>query len=455
MRTKSIVVFSVSLSFLMMANVLLAANEDLFERAPWSASAGLGYADFEGDEVVEDSLYLGLKLGYDIDPRWTLEGVLGIMPHLANNDFEELAPDDDRYRLDSSTWGVRLGGNLLFHLRNTENMRWDPYLSLGGALVYYGDDLGEGHTDQMLLGGGGIFYHFDDEWALRADVRTVITAANTEANLLADLSVNWRWDAKVAPDYEIVGGAQDSDGDGLIDPDEVELGTDPFDPDSDDDGLLDGEEVHEHGTDPLNPDSDYDLLGDGAEVNEHGTDPNLADSDSGGVSDGHEVIDDNTNPLDPSDDLMMFTLDILFDYDKASIRPEYYDQLDIIVKVLDRDPGASAKIEGHADKRPKSKADYNLQLSRQRAESVLDYIADVGGIDRTRLEAEGYGFSRPVAPNDSEENMQKNRRTEIYIRSEKFGGEETAAEQKRVQEEIDAASAQMGSGNSEDEYPVK
>ena len=41
---------------------------------------------------------------------------------------------------------------------------------------------------------------------------------------------------------------------------------------------------------------------------------------------------------------------------------------------------------------------------------------DVGGIARTRLTYKGYGFDRPVAPNDTEENMQKNRRTEIYIR---------------------------------------
>jgi hypothetical protein len=47
---------------------------------------------------------------------------------------------------------------------------------------------------------------------------------------------------------------------------------------------------------------------------------------------------------------------------------------------------------------------------------VLEHLATVGGIDRSRLTSVGYGFTRPVAPNDTEANMQKNRRTEIYIR---------------------------------------
>ena len=67
----------------------------------------------------------------------------------------------------------------------------------------------------------------------------------------------------------------DSDGDGLSDDREEELGTDPNDPDSDDDGLNDGDEVG-LGTDPLNPDSDGDGILDGDEVL-LGTDPNEAD----------------------------------------------------------------------------------------------------------------------------------------------------------------------------------
>jgi hypothetical protein len=69
---------------------------------------------------------------------------------------------------------------------------------------------------------------------------------------------------------------EDSDGDGLSDAKEAELGTDPQDPDSDDDGINDGDEVA-LGTDPNNADSDGDGVSDGAEVTA-GSDPNDASS---------------------------------------------------------------------------------------------------------------------------------------------------------------------------------
>ncbi|MFC4359233.1 lamin tail domain-containing protein [Halobium salinum] len=69
----------------------------------------------------------------------------------------------------------------------------------------------------------------------------------------------------------------DSDGDGLTDAEEKELGTDPNDPDTDGDKIWDGKEVDEYGTDPTEADSDGDGVNDCREVNIFGTDPNDAD----------------------------------------------------------------------------------------------------------------------------------------------------------------------------------
>lgn len=91
----------------------------------------------------------------------------------------------------------------------------------------------------------------------------------------------------------------DSDGDGLLDTEEADLGTDPLDPDTDDDGLYDGEEV-DLGTDPLDGDSDDDGLLDGEEV-DIGTDPLDPDTDDDGLDDGTEV-DLGTDPLDADSD---------------------------------------------------------------------------------------------------------------------------------------------------------
>ncbi|HOC41877.1 MAG TPA: hypothetical protein PKJ99_02575 [Thermoanaerobaculales bacterium] len=94
----------------------------------------------------------------------------------------------------------------------------------------------------------------------------------------------------------------DSDGDGLLDDDEVNVhGTDPLDPDTDDDGLDDGDEVNVYGTDPLDADTDDDGLSDGDEVHVYGTDPLDPDTDDDGLMDGVEVAT-GMDPLDPDTD---------------------------------------------------------------------------------------------------------------------------------------------------------
>ncbi len=396
------------------ASARSGAEEDLFTRAPWYGSLGAGAVLFEGDEPLKDGAVISLRLGRSFGPRWAVETEFGLAPALNGRSY-----GDGRYEVDGSAALFRLGADVLFHPRATRNLRWDPYLSIGAGAHFFSKDryADGGATDFTANAGFGLFYHFNDEWALRADARLLATARDTEFNPLLTLGLAWRWGARAPADLSVVGaGDLDSDGDGLTDAEERRIGTDPFNPDTDGDGLTDFEEVRVYGTDPLNPDSDYDGLTDGAEVRVYKTDPLNPDTDRGGVSDGHEVIEDGTNPLDPRDDLQLFRLNIEFDYDKAVLRPQYHKDLDVIIKVLQRDPGATARIEGHADRRKKSDRNYNLRLSQRRAEAVLDYIAQVGGIARERLNAVGYGFDRPIAPNDTEANMQKNRRTEIYIR---------------------------------------
>jgi outer membrane protein OmpA-like peptidoglycan-associated protein len=411
-------------AFLALAPCLANAQEEtdnLFDRAPWYVSPGVSLIHYEGDEPVNDGVGPSLRLGYDFNEWVSVEGGLHWFPSLDNSEFD----NPDRFQLDDATWAVAGSVDGLLHLRSVENLRFDPYVSAGLMLLYYGDDMGDDNNPETSLNAGaGLFYHFSDVWALRGDYRTGITGADTEFNQFFTIGVNYRWGANVPAAYAVSGGSIDSDGDGLLDSEEAQIGTDPFNPDTDQDGLSDGEEVRTYKTDPLNPDTDLDALKDGGEVLTYKTNPLDRDTDKGGVADGHEVIEDNTNPLDPADDLQLFTLNIEFDYDKADLRPQYYDKLDVVVKVLQRDPMSTARVEGHADKRKTSKRDYNIRLSERRAKAVMEYLINVGGIDRSRLEAHGYGFDRPVAPNDTEENMQKNRRTEIYIRK---GGDAEAS----------------------------
>jgi OOP family OmpA-OmpF porin len=421
-----------------------ASDEDLFDRAPWFATVGGNYYHLEGDQEAKPGFGIFGKLGYSLNSWWDLEGSIHYMPHLSARDQDDLNPGVKA--LDGSTWGLRLGVDVLLHLRNVVERRIDPFLKVGPSLTIFGDDLANGKTEGGAHAGAGVFYHFDDAWALRLDGSVGVQGKEAEFYGLVEIGVSYRFGTarSVAPSYVVAAGPGDidSDGDGLTDREEAGRGTDPFNPDTDGDGLGDGDEVRGtyarlgggDGTspagpypysgapsDPLNPDTDMDGLKDGAEVLAYRTDPLDPDTDKGGVSDGHEVIEDGTNPLDPSDDLQKFTLLIEFDYDKDFIRPQYFADLAPVVKVLQRDPSVTVRVEGHADKRAKSRRDYNQRLSERRAKAVAKYLVEKSGIDASRVTAVGYGFDRPVFPNDTEEHMQHNRRTDVYIRK---GGSE-------------------------------
>ncbi len=96
-------------------------------------------------------------------------------------------------------------------------------------------------------------------------------------------------------------GQEDSDGDGLTNQREIEIGTDPFNPDTDADELNDGEEVLRQNTDPLKADTDGDGLSEGEEVLRRRTDPLNPDTDGDGLNDGEEVRR-GTDPLNPDSD---------------------------------------------------------------------------------------------------------------------------------------------------------
>jgi outer membrane protein OmpA-like peptidoglycan-associated protein len=99
-----------------------------------------------------------------------------------------------------------------------------------------------------------------------------------------------------------------------------------------------------------------------------------------------------------------------FDTGKATIRPESLGRLNIVVEFMKYKKRALIEISGHTDKVGSSKA--NQVLSARRAQACRSYLI-AEGIDGSRITAVGHGDARPVAPNDSEENRQKNRRIEV------------------------------------------
>ena len=105
---------------------------------------------------------------------------------------------------------------------------------------------------------------------------------------------------------------------------------------------------------------------------------------------------------------------IFFDFDKATLRKESFNELENLTKLLNDVPSLKIEISGHTD--GKGSAAYNLTLSDNRAKAVVDYLVGKG-ISKDRLVAKGYGLTRPIATNDTEEGRQLNRRTEFEILS--------------------------------------
>jgi len=113
--------------------------------------------------------------------------------------------------------------------------------------------------------------------------------------------------------------------------------------------------------------------------------------------------------------------DILFDFDKDTLRPDALPTLQKVAEVIAGYPGAPVLIEGYTDS--KGKDGYNLKLSDRRAASVKKWLVENAGADAGHIKTKGWGEAKPVAPNenpdgsDDPDGRQKNRRVEITIKT--------------------------------------
>jgi outer membrane protein OmpA-like peptidoglycan-associated protein len=103
---------------------------------------------------------------------------------------------------------------------------------------------------------------------------------------------------------------------------------------------------------------------------------------------------------------------VFFEFDRADIKPESEVELLEVVRLLQAHPKWKVEVQGHTDS--VGTAMYNQQLSQRRAEAVRQFLIQ-RGIKAERIQARGYGSSRPIAPNTTEEGRALNRRTEILF----------------------------------------
>ncbi len=103
---------------------------------------------------------------------------------------------------------------------------------------------------------------------------------------------------------------------------------------------------------------------------------------------------------------------VFFDFDKWDLRAESHLELNRVVKLLEENPNIVIEMSAHTDSYGSD--EYNFKLSDNRARSVMEYILSKG-ISPERITSQGYGETKPVAPNDTPENRQLNRRVEFTI----------------------------------------
>jgi OOP family OmpA-OmpF porin len=107
------------------------------------------------------------------------------------------------------------------------------------------------------------------------------------------------------------------------------------------------------------------------------------------------------------------TLDIKFDFGKATIQGSYDKDLKDFAAVMKKHPDLKIYIEGHTDNI--GTAAVNKKLSQERADNVKRYLVEKLGVDGSRLTAIGYGEDKPVASNKTEEGRLKNRRVDAVV----------------------------------------
>ncbi len=107
-----------------------------------------------------------------------------------------------------------------------------------------------------------------------------------------------------------------------------------------------------------------------------------------------------------------FKGDFSFDVDSAVLKPGAVDEINRVADVLIKYPKTTISIEGHTDS--KGSEDYNMELSKKRAEAVKTTLIGKG-LTPARLTTLGFGESKPVASNDTAEGRQMNRRVRVVI----------------------------------------
>ncbi len=395
-----------------------------------SVSPLIGGYVFDDEQSINSDPAYGAVLGYNITERIGIEAAFNYVDTDLKSAGKE-SVDAFVYRLEA-----------LYHFMADKDVL--PYIAVGGGAITIDVDGVGDETDYLANYGGGIKFFLTESLAFRVGVRHIISFDETNHNLLYKAGLSYLIGAKPEkaapppPKPE----PMDSDGDGVTDdmdscantPSGVQVDGSGCPVDSDGDGVSDdmdqctgtptGVAVDGKGC-PM--DSDGDGVPDSRDRCS-GTPSRAAvdssgcplDSDKDGVYDYQDncprtargiKVDAAGCPL-PIKEKVSIEMKVDFDTNSAVVKNAFHDHIEKVANFLKTYPDTTAVIEGHTDSAGND--GHNLKLSEKRALNVMQHLVDFG-IHPSRIKAEGYGESRPIADNSTAEGRQMNRRVVAVI----------------------------------------
>jgi OOP family OmpA-OmpF porin len=335
----------------------------------WYLTAGAGYNFQDHDRFTDSTPELQLGFGRFFSPNWSWDVTLGA-----------LNPFESHTDLHWAQYGVSFDARYHF---NKEGRDWAPYLI--GGIGY------QSHKRE--------FDAFPDPNSPQTDSGSNL-AVKIGAGLQGDMSehIGMRLEAGIRADFDD-GGDSDSNNNAFYDPYVIATLLFPL-----------GE--REEAPAPVAPTPAADC----STMDDDGDGVNNCNDKCPGSQAGQSIGPDGC-PVPLTIDLK----GVNFDFDKSTLRPDAVAILDEAVSILGKYPQLRVEVAGHTDSIGTEQ--YNQGLSERRARAVYDYLTG-HGIDASRLVGpNGYGESKPIAPNtnpdgtDNPEGRAKNRRTELNVQN--------------------------------------
>lgn len=349
-----------SLVVVLLVALLVSTGYAQVRPGSFTVAPTLGMYTFEGNEDMDQARPLvGMRLGYNFTKYLGVEGYV----HYAQTQNNNWAP---KKNVDFTGYG----GEVIFHL--FPNQALVPFLAAGVGGVhysYYDTDSTDDKNNKLTFSFGyGLKWFLSDWFALRLDIRDIMPVDKLHNNMLVSLGLNFAF-----------GGAKKT--------------------------VATPVSAAEPAMEEAKPQAAAAPVVEEAKPAVAAAAPVVVE----------EVVkpQPKTQVREEVDEMGRATLQVLFDFNKDTIKKNYTKDIDHMAGVMKEHSDLKLTIEGHTDN--VGKAAYNKKLSQKRADAVKKYMVEKGGIDAQRLNAVGYGQEKPVASNKTKDGRAKNRRVEAAV----------------------------------------